>query len=178
MRFTLNLDNQTIELALIALVALAMLIQAIVLLAAFVALRKAARAIDEKIEDITSSVMPLVDKTRELLTTLTPKLQQTTEDVSALAHSLRVQTGDVRFAANEVIARVRAQTTRIDALLTSVLDAVDRAGGFMTDTIAKPMRQLSAILASVKATVESLRNPEHGSGVQPDDPAGGSDLFV
>ncbi|MGO8758563.1 MAG: hypothetical protein ACLQG3_10605 [Terracidiphilus sp.] len=171
----LKLDNETIELALIALVALAMLTQAIVLLAAFVALRKAARAIDEKIEDIRSSVMPLVDKTRELLTTLTPKIQQTTEDVSALAHSLRVQTGDVRFAANEVIARVRAQTNRIDTLLTNVLDAVERAGGFMSDAVAKPMRQLSAILASVRATIESLRTPE---AAPQDDPSGGPDLFV
>ena len=171
----MKLDNETIELALIALVALAMLTQAIVLLAAFVALRKAARAVDEKVEDIRSSVMPLVDKTRELLTTLTPKIQQTTEDVSALAHSLRVQTGDVRFAANEVIARVRSQTTRIDALLTSLLDAVERAGDFMSDAVGKPMRQLSAILASVKATVESLRSPE---STRPDDPLNGPDLFV
>ncbi|MGA2570063.1 MAG: hypothetical protein ABSF23_06050 [Terracidiphilus sp.] len=171
----LKLDNETIELALIALVALAMLTQAIVLLAAFVALRKAARAIDEKVEDIRSSVMPLVDKTRELLTALTPKIQQTTEDLGALAHSLRVQTGDVRFAANEIIARVRTQTGRIDALLTSVLDAVERAGGFMTDAVAKPMRQLSAILASVKAAVEALRTID---AAPPDDTRGGTDLFI
>jgi hypothetical protein len=173
-----KLDNETIELALIALVALAMLAQAIVLLVAFVALRKAARAIDEKVEDIRSSVMPLVDKTRELLTTLTPKIIETTEDLTALAHSLRVQSGDVRFAANEVIARVRAQTTRIDTLLTGVLDAVERAGGFMADTVGKPMRQLSAILASVRATVESLRSSEPTHGSRPDETSGSPDLFV
>ena len=52
-----KLDNQTIQLALIALVALAMLVQAIVLFAAFIAMRKAARAVDEKLEAFDSSVI-------------------------------------------------------------------------------------------------------------------------
>ena len=43
-----KLDNQTIQLALVAGIALAMLMQTIVLLAAFIALRKAARAMRER----------------------------------------------------------------------------------------------------------------------------------
>ena len=60
-------DNQTIELVLIALVALAMLVQAIVLLAAFIAMRKAALSIDQKLDAFSSSVMPLIDNTRALV---------------------------------------------------------------------------------------------------------------
>ena len=53
----MKIDNQTIQLALIALVALAMLVQAIVLLAAFVAMRKAARSINEKLKENGSACM-------------------------------------------------------------------------------------------------------------------------
>jgi len=173
-----KLDNQTIQLALIALVALAMLVQAIVLFTAFIAMRKAARAMDEKLEAFSSSVTPLIDNTRALVTRLTPKIEETANDLAALTHSLRVQTADVQYAANEMIARARIQAGRLDAMLSHVLDTLDRAGNFMTDAVNKPMRQLSAILASVKAVVESLRSgvPEPASRSNP--PSGDHDMFV
>ena len=173
-----KLDNQTIQLALIALVALAMLVQAIVLFAAFIAMRKAARAMDEKLEAFSSSVTPLIDNTRALVTRLTPKIEETANDLAALTHSLRVQTADVQYAANEMIARARNQASRLDAMLSHVLDTLDRAGNFMTDAVNKPIRQFSAILASVKAVVESLRSgvPEPGSRSNP--PSGDHDMFV
>jgi len=175
---TMKIDNQTIQLALIALVALAMLVQAIVLLAAFVAMRKAARSINDKLEEIRSEVMPLVERTRELVTRLSPKIESTADDVAALAHSLRVQTTDVQYAANEIIARARAQAGRIDGLLSNVLDAVERTGGVLADAVNKPLRQLSAILASVKAAVESLRQYEPAPRSGEDRTTGDHDMFI
>ena len=55
-----HFDSQTIQLILIAVVVVAMLFQSIVLIALFIAMRKAARTTSEKIEDIYSSVMPLI----------------------------------------------------------------------------------------------------------------------
>jgi hypothetical protein len=66
----------------------------------------------------------------------------------------------------------------MDSMLTNTFNAVDRAAGFMSDTVSKPMRQLSGILASAKAVVESLRSgvPEP---LPPGDPArGDKDMFV
>jgi hypothetical protein len=48
----------------------------------------------------------------------------------------------------------------VDAMLSSVLDAVDRAGSFLTNAVSKPARQLAGVLASVKAVVESLRSSD------------------
>jgi uncharacterized protein YoxC len=151
-------EDQTIELALFALVALAMLVQAIVLLAAFIAIRQAARSMDQKLEAFRSSVTPLIDNTRALVTRLSPKIEETADDIAALTHSLRVQTADIQFAANEIVARARVQAVRLDGMLSHVLDTLQRTGDFMTDAVNKPMRQFSAILASVKAVIESLRS--------------------
>ena len=155
-----NLDTSPLQLILVALVALALLAQAAVLFAFFIVLRKLAKSILEEIQELRSSVTPVVDKTRDLLTRVAPKVEETTTDLAALAHTLRVQAADMQTAADEIVARVRRQTSRVDSMLSSVLDAVDRAGVFMADTITKPMRQLSAFLASAKAVVESLRNSE------------------
>jgi hypothetical protein len=153
-----KIDPQIVQLVLVALVAVAMVVQAFVLLAAFIAMRKAARAMDEKIEAFRSSVTPLIDNSRSLLTRLTPKVEQTADDVAALTHSLRVQVADVQSAANEMIARARVQGDRLDTMFSHVLDTLDRTGQFMSNAVNKPMRQFSAILSSVKAVIESLRN--------------------
>ncbi len=153
-----TLDNQTIQLALVAAVALAMLLQAIVLLAVFVVIRKAARSMREDLEDMRSSIAPIIYNTRELLTRLTPKIEATTADLAVITRSLRTQAADVQSATDEIIERVRRQASRLDTMLSNVLDGVERASVFMADTVAKPMRQLSAIMATVKAVIESLRS--------------------
>lgn len=173
-----KLDTQTLQLALVAMVALAMLIQAIVLVAALSVLRKLAKSISEEIEDLRASVMPVVDHARDLFERLGPKVEATTADLAVLTRALRDQTADVQSAADEIIARARRQASRIDTMLSSVLDAVDRAGVFMADTVAKPMRQLSAFLASAKAVVESLRSTDGVSRAEGNRASGDNDLFV
>jgi len=173
-----KLDTPTIQLALVAMVALAMAIQAIVLLAALSALRKLAKSISEEIEDLRSTVMPVIENTRDLIARIAPKIEATTSDLAVLTRALRDQTADVQSAADEIVARVRRQASRIDTMLSSVLDAVDRANAFMADTVAKPMRQLSAFLASAKAVVESLRSTEGASRADANRASSDNDLFV
>jgi methyl-accepting chemotaxis protein len=173
-----NLDNQTIQLALVAAVALAMLIQAIVLFAALIALRKLAKSIRQEIDDLRSSVMPLIENTRNLLARVAPKIEQTASDLALLTRALRNQTADVQAAADEIIGRAQRQARRVDSMLSNVLDAVDRAGSFMADTVTKPMRQLSAFLASAKAVIESLRSTQGPSRAEANRASGDNDLFV
>lgn len=174
----IKLDTQTLQLALVAMVALAMLLQAIVLLAVFIVIRKAVRAMRQDLENLRSSVMPIVDNTNELFRRVAPKVETTAEDLAAMTHSLRAQIADVQSAAAEIIARVRHEANRFDSMLSNLLDVVDRAGAFMTDTVAKPMRQLSGLLAAVKAVVESLRAAEHASPSQPNRAQDDGDMFV
>lgn len=174
-----KLDNQTIQLALVAAVALLMLFQMIVLLALFFVIRKAAGSIREDVENLRSSVAPIIDNTRELITRLAPKIEQTTSDLAALSHSLRMQAADVQSAANEMVDRVRRQASRLDTMMSSVLNTVDRASVFVADTVAKPMRQFSAILASAKAVIEALRTAEPAAaGSRPNHAPGNEDTFV
>jgi methyl-accepting chemotaxis protein len=169
------LDNETIELICIAVTALAVLLQAAVLIAMYLALRKSIGSLREEVEDLRSSLMPMVDKSRELIDNsrvlvdstrrlfarVAPKAEATASDVARVARGLREQTEELESAAQEILARVRIQTSRMDAMTTSGLDALDRAGSFVAETVGKPARQLSGLVAAAKAIVESLRAPAH-----------------
>ena len=171
-----NLDNQTIQLAIVAVTALALLLQTIFLLAILVTVRKTARSLKEEIEDLRSSVMPIIYNTRDLLARVTPQVEATVEDLAQMAKGMRVQTEDLQSSAREVVERLRAQASRVDAMLSSVLDAVDRTGDFLTEAVNKPVRQISGLLASVKAVVESLRASEFGQNRS--NSPGDDDTFV
>jgi hypothetical protein len=162
-----HLDNQVLELGLFILVALAMLVQAIVMLAAFLFVRKTATSLLRQLEETHAVVMPLFNTTRDLVTRVAPKIEQTSNDLAAITHSLRDRTADVQFATTEIIARARTQASRLDKMITNFLNTVDRASSYVTDTVSKPVRQLSAILASVKAVIESLRNMNPAPRSQP-----------
>jgi uncharacterized protein YoxC len=177
------MNHDTIELACIGLGALALLIQSVVLLAIFLGMGKATKKIQEEIEDIRSSVMPvlkdtreLVDSAREFLVRVSPKVESTVADVSEVTRILRAQATDVEVTVEEVLERVRKQAGRIDTMFTGTLDAVDKASAFVTETVSKPVRQLSGVLASVKAIVESLSSTSskfHQPSVHDD-----KDMFV
>lgn len=171
-----KLDNQTILLAFVAVTGLAVLLQAIILLAILVSVRKAARAVKEELEDLRSAAMPVIYNTRDLFARLAPIVEDTVGDLSEIARGLRVQTEEMQSTAAEVIEKVRKQTTRLDSMFTSVLDAVDRAGGFVAEAVSKPVRQLSALASSIKAIVESLRVP--APPPRPGRPRDDKDMFV
>lgn len=172
-----KLDSQTVQLIIVAAVAATMLLQAIVLLAIFVVLRKAVQSMRQDVEDLRNSVVPVIENTRELLVHAAPKIEAAAVDLAAVASNLRRQTSDVQVAAAGVIERIQHQSIRVDTMLTRVLDAVDRATGFMTDTVTKPMRQLAGLLASAKAVVETLRKDAPTDHAEGDLPRGNKDMF-
>jgi ElaB/YqjD/DUF883 family membrane-anchored ribosome-binding protein len=170
------MDHESIELAFVVIGALALLTQTVILLAIYLGVREAAKSTKAEIEDIRSSVMPVVHTTRDLVNTLSPKVDQTVTDMAALAHSLRAQAADMEAAVTEILDRVRKETGRVDAMFSGALDAVDQASLYVTQKVSKPVRQLSGLLASIKAIIQSLSDsaPSRREPIVHDD----KDMFV
>jgi DNA anti-recombination protein RmuC len=172
------MNSQSIQLVIVAVVAVTMLLQAIALLAIFNTLRKSAQSMRADVEELRSSVVPVIENLRALLAHTGPKIEAAVTDLAAMSHNLRRQTADIQVAGTEIMERLQKQSQRLDTMLTSVLDGVDRATGFMTDTVTKPMRQLAGLLASAKAVVESLRSDAAGTHITGERARGDKDMFV
>jgi methyl-accepting chemotaxis protein len=151
-----KLDHDTLELLLIAVTAVCILFQTILLSATFVAVRKGIKSLTENVDDLRSSAMPVINHTRGFVERIAPKVEQTATNVAEMSQTLKERTATVSASATEIAQRVNAQSTRVDAMVSSALDALDNAAGFVAETVSKPVRQLSGLLASVKAVVEVL----------------------
>jgi uncharacterized protein YoxC len=171
-----NVNHETLKLVFVALTGLAVLLQALILLAIFIALRKTAQQVHEQVEDLRSTITPILTESREFLARVGPKLDSVAGDLAELAHGLRAQSVELQATTTEMLDRVRRQSSRVDAMFTSVLDTVDRASGVVSQKVRIPMRQLSAIAASIKAVVSTLRNGTP-SPAQTHSPAD-KDMFV
>ena len=175
-----HFDPQILEIVVAAVVAGTLLLQVLLLVVILFGVRKAATAVREDLEDIRSSVTPLLTETRELLVRVGPKIEATTNDLAVLTHALREQTASIQATVTEISERTRHQASRIDVMMTSFLDTTEKAALLVNDAVAKPVRQLTGALAWLKAVVETLRAPAPPTPPKP--PAGGtqgdSGMFV
>lgn len=152
-------DHGNIELILAAVTAAAVVMQAIVLLGIMLGVRKASSTMLQKVEELRAAVLPLIHDARGILDRVGPTVEVAATDVAEVARRLRAQAAEVEVSTAEIMERVRNQTVRVDAMLTGLLNGVDKASEYLVETVNRPVRQFSGILASVKAIVESLRSP-------------------
>jgi argininosuccinate lyase len=173
-----NFDNQTIQLVIIGVAALAVVMQAVVLIAILIAMKKAATAMHRDIQELRASVTPMIldsrdfiertvprvedfisnvaPKIEDFITNTAPKVEATASDVAEIVHTLRVKTAEAELTVTEILARAQHQTSRVDGMVTTALDSVERVGGFLDKTVSKPVKQISALVAAGRAVVQSL----------------------
>jgi uncharacterized protein YoxC len=154
-----NFDSQAIQLAIIAVAALAVVLQAIFLVAILISIKKATLTMQAEIRDLRSQVTPIVLNSRDFLTRVAPRIDSVSADVADITHVLRVRIAALEIVVAEILERVQRQTTRVDSMITGALDSVERAGEFVSNTVSKPTKKISAIVASAKAIVEVLSAP-------------------
>ncbi len=175
-----NWNHDTILLLFVAVTGLAVLLQAVLLFAIFMSVRKTSQVVRQGADDLRSSVLPVIYSSRELFTRVAPKIDAAAADLAELVEGLRVQATHLEAAATEITDRVGRQANRVDGMVTSVLNTVDRAGNFVQDAVSVPMRQISGLIAAARAIVESLRTPADPAARPTHGPHGpdDKDLFV
>ena len=173
----MNYNSETFWLIVfVGLTSVALFGQFIVMLMAYFMVRKNVSTVRDEVSEIRSTVMPMLNRSKELLEKVAPKVESVAADVADMAQSAREQTAHIRFTADEVLARVYRQTSRVDNMITNVADGMEHAGNVVADSVTKPVRQVSAILAAAKAFLGVLatgRLPDRQAEVIAD-----QDMFV
>ena len=151
-------NTETLLIIFVALTGVAVLMQACVLLAIYISLRKTAKSAMEASEDFKTTVLPMVHSTRELIDRITPQVITISAGLAELTETLKKESKGVSFSATEIMERVNRQSKRLDGMLTNGLDAVERAGTVVETAVAGPIRQANGIMAAIKAMIESYRS--------------------
>ena len=140
----------------IALTGLAVLLQACVLLAMYLAMRKSGDRMEALAAEVKTKVLPTVEQAQAMLTEIRPKLEIVAENLAESTTAMRVQVLRVDATVNDVVDRARLQVIRADELLTRTLDRVEQTSDMVHKTVISPVRQLSGLMQGITAGLEFL----------------------
>jgi hypothetical protein len=161
---SLSSGNSRLLMWFVGLVALAMVVQAIVVVVMAVIASKATKRALEIADQLHTKVMPLLDTTQTVIHDAAPKVKIITENLVETTHMVRSKAQEFDATASELNMKARAQANRVDGMVTSVLNTTAEISETLQRAVKVPVREFSGIVNGFKAGVEVLVGRAKGFG--------------
>jgi hypothetical protein len=142
--------------------ATAVVLQAIVLIALFLQLRRTAARVEETIADLNTRISPILTRVQLLVDDSAPRIAGIIADASELTRMARSQAQKVDRILSETLERLRMQLIHIDQVLTGAMEAVEEAGTRLRDTVWGPVVKATALIRGLQAGLEFFRTSRQG----------------
>jgi gas vesicle protein len=144
----------------VGVTAAAVVIQAGILVALFVAVKKSTSRMEALATEVKTKVMPTVDTAQSMLVEWRPKIDNIASNVSETSTVVRGQVEHLDATVTDIVDRTRLQVIRADELLNRTMDRIEETSDVVHRTVVSPVRQLSGIIQGLTAGLEFLLGGE------------------
>jgi hypothetical protein len=153
----------------IAVTTIAVAVQAGILVALYVAVRKSSERMEALANDVKSKVLPTVETAQSLLMELRPRIDVISTNLAESSDLVRNQLGRLDATVTDVLDRARLQVIRADELLNRTMDKVEETSEVVHKTVLSPLRQVNGLMAAISTGVDVFlgqkrRHPRNGGG--------------
>lgn len=165
----------------IALTGLAVLLQAAILAAMYMAMRQSVAQIQTLATEVKTKVMPAAEQAQAILADLRPKLQVIADNLQDSTTAMREQVLRVDATVSDVVDRARLQVIRADELLSRTLDRVEQTSDMVHKTVISPVRQFSGLMQGITVGLEFLfggRGRKNGRSREERRPVPQDEMFI
>jgi hypothetical protein len=165
----------------IAVTGAAVLLQAGILVAMYLAMRKSTARMEALASEVKTKALPALETAQTLLTEIRPNLQVITENLAEATTLVRAQVERVDATVNDAVDRARLQIIRGDELLSRTLDRVEATSEIVHRTVVSPVRQVSGLIQGVTAGIEFLlgnRGRRNGGSRESPRPVPQDEMFI
>jgi hypothetical protein len=135
----------------------AIVLQAIILVALFIQLRRTAARVEETISDLNTRLSPIISRLQILVEDVSPRISGLVADASELTRLARGQAQKLDRILTETMERLRLQLIHVDQILTGAMETIEEAGSRMRDTVWGPVVKASAMIRGIQSGLEFLR---------------------
>jgi hypothetical protein len=165
---SLSSGNSRLLMFFVAMVAFAMVAQAIVVIVAAIGAAKTRKQLLSIAEEVRAKTLPVIEGAQGLVQELQPKFRMLTENLVETSHVVRAKATELDFTISEVNHRARAQTARVDDMVTSVLDSTAGIASTLQKSVTVPVREFHGIMNGLKAGLDVLtgRRENHRADVR------------
>ncbi|HEY1677508.1 MAG TPA: hypothetical protein VGG04_07380 [Candidatus Sulfotelmatobacter sp.] len=163
------------------LTGVAVLLQAGVLLAMYIAMRKSSERMEALAAEVKTKLMPSVEQAQEIMTEIRPKLSVIIDNIENTSTLVRSQIQRVDATVNDVVDRTRLQVIRADELFSRTLDRVEQTSEIVQKTVVSPVRQISGLMQGITVGLEFLfagRHRRNGGGREERRPVPQDEMFI
>ena len=147
---------QTLLIVFIVVTALAVVIQAGVLVSLYISVKKSSSRMESIAGDLQRRAAPALDAATAILNNSRGNLQTLTENLAATSTSLRNQVERVETTMGDIIDRTRLQVIRADEMVSRTLDRVEETSDFVQHTVISPVKQLAGLVSGVTVGLDAF----------------------
>ena len=143
--------------------AVGVLIQAGILLGFFIAFVKLQGKLEKILTHVTEHALPLIESSKVMLQDLSPKVTAISANLVEVSDMLKHETATIKVSVDEVLEKTRAQTARVDEMVSGTLDGISQASATIQQGVEVPLRHIHGVFNGVKAAFETLKGKPAGS---------------
>jgi hypothetical protein len=159
----------------------AVMLQAGILLAMYLAMRNSASRVEAIAADVKAKMLPTLEQTQLFLTEIGPKLHVIADNLQDSTTLLRDQVLRVDATVKDAMDRGRLQIIRADELVTRTLDRVEETSDMVHQTVISPVRRLSGLVQGLTVGLEFLfgsRGRRNGNNREERRPVPQDEMFI
>src|SRR5437868_13870423 len=138
--------------------AVAVIIQAGILVALFVVVRKTSGRVGKLASEVNTKALPLIETTQTLLVEVKPRVIDIVANAEESARIARAQMERLDATVSDIVDRTRLQVIRADELVNRTMDRIEETTEVVHKTVVSPVRHLSGLFQGVTAGLEFLLN--------------------
>jgi hypothetical protein len=163
---SISSGNSRLLMFFVGMVAIAMVVQAIVVIVFAVGASKASKRALEIADDLRTKMVPILDTTHSVLHDSAPKVKIITENLVETSHMVRSKAAEFDATATDLNMKTRAQAARVDGMVTSVLNTTAEISESLQKAVKVPVREITGLVNGFKAGLDVLvgRAKEFGRG--------------
>jgi outer membrane murein-binding lipoprotein Lpp len=158
----------------IAVTSFAVVLQALILAALYLSVRKSTAKMEALATEIKEKALPTMETVQSFLVEVRPKIDTITTNVSESSALVKNQLSRIDATLTDALDRTRLQVIRADELLNRTMDKVEETSEFVHKTVVSPLRHVNGMMNAISTGVEVLlgqkrRHGKNGMGVPQDE---------
>jgi hypothetical protein len=146
----------------VVVTAAAVVLQAVILIALFLQLRRTAARVEQSTVDLQARLTPILSRVELLVEDLSPRLSGIVADASEISRLTRGQAQRADRILSEALERLRLQVVHVDQIVTGTMEAVEEAGSKLRQTIWGPIIKATALVRGIQTGLEFFRAAREG----------------
>ena len=146
----------------VVVTAAAVVLQAVILIALFIQLRRTAVRVEQSTVDLQTRLTPILTRVEVLVEDLSPRISGIVADASEITRLTRGQAQRADRILSEALERLRLQVVHVDQIVTGTMEAVEEAGSKLRKTIWGPIIRATALVRGIQTGLEFFRAARQG----------------